>query len=77
MNIQEAIMSTTKNKPFITRHSWRHIVTSEPVTAPFIIQPTNTPDGCILYNAATKNIRPGWQPRTDDLIADDWEPTAM
>lgn len=73
MNIQEAIAATSKIKPFITRRAWRGVVTNESHKTAIKVQPTDTPDGCIIESAATKSLRPGWQPRAEDLMANDWE----
>lgn len=75
MNIIEAIKSTDKNAPFITRQKWQHLVGS-PYGAPKLL-PTSSPDGMILHSKANgkENPRRGWQPTAEDLIADDWKTT--
>lgn len=72
MNIYQAVAAASKKTPFITRAAWRGVITDEPVSGAIKIQPTNTPSGCIVHDEATKIIRPGWQPRAEDLAADDW-----
>lgn len=76
MNIYQAMAAVSKRTPFITRAAWRGVVTAEPVRWVIKIQPTNTPSGCIVHDEATKILRPGWQPRAEDLMADDWETVA-
>ena len=71
MLIHEAVCATTPAKPCIYRKAWDY-----PTTAPVVaakILPTNSLDGCVIYTAASKEPRRGWQPIAADLIADDWE----
>jgi len=70
--IQEAIMTRTGEKPYITRRAWEYI-TTEPVAASVKILPTNSPDGCIVESVSESKPRRGWQPTAGDLVADDWE----
>lgn len=77
MYIHEAIKATSERKPFITRRAWKGIVTAEAHRTAIKIQPTDTPDGCIVESAATKHIRPGWMPRAEDLMADDWDAVSL
>ena len=73
MYIHEAAAATSKSKPFITRRAWRNIVLSEAHRTAIKIQPTDTPVGCIIESAAIKGPRAGWQPRAEDLMAEDGE----
>ena len=70
MYIHEAIQSTTAKKPFITRKAW---LPSDVTRAIIRVLPTNTPDCCLMISDYSSRgpIR-GWQPRADDLSADDW-----
>ena len=47
MNICEAILARTDEKPYITRRAWDYI-TTKPVTASIKILPTNSPDSCTI-----------------------------
>ena len=75
MYIHEAIEATTIKKPYIRRRSWDY-ETTEPRIA-VKIQPTNSPDGCVIVSVTNKNPRCGWQPAARDLVADDWEPVGL
>lgn len=70
MNIVEAVKATTLQRPYITRKAWNR-VTPNPCDAAVKIQPTDSPDRCILISVSSRD-RP-WHPGTADLIADDWE----
>ena len=72
MYIQEAIRAMTMDRPYITRMAWARI-TSEPCSAAVKIQPTNSPDCCIVKSVAAKGPCRGWEPTAGDLAADDWE----
>ena len=71
MFIHEAILDRSVDKPYITRKSW-FFPTVEPVSAPVMVLPTDTPDCCVIMSINAKNPRRGWQPQAEDLIADDW-----
>lgn len=75
MYIHEAILATNKQKPFIRRRSWAYL-TSRPVHS-VKIQPTNSPDGCVIESVTKNSPRHGWQPMEGDLVADDWEPVGL
>ena len=72
MFIHEAILSRTLGKPCIRRRAWGYS-TSSPVNAPVKIQPTDSPDGCVIISTSRKAPCCGWQPTAGDLMADDWE----
>ena len=76
MLIHEAIITRTPEKPFIRRRAWSYL-TSKPVAAVIKIQPTDSPDGCIIESVAAKSPRYGWQPTAGDLVADDWETVGL
>lgn len=71
MHIHEAINATTPHEPFITRAIWAR-VTSKPCGAAVKVQPTNSPDCCIIESIINKAPCRGWQPTAEDLTADDW-----
>lgn len=71
MHIHEAIAATTRQEPFITRKAWEYI-TSKPCACAIKIQPTNSPDGCIVESVNSAIPICGWQPTAEDLTADDW-----
>lgn len=70
MFISEAIQATTAQCPYITRKAWDRI-TSKACDAAVKIQPTDSPDRCILISVSLRDSI--WQPCAADLIADDWE----
>ena len=72
MNIAEAMRARTKEKPFLSRAKWRIILLDCPYR-PIFIQPTNTPEFCLLYGPSQKAPQRGWQPTAEDLMAEDWE----
>lgn len=76
MNICEAIIARTDERPYITRRAWEYI-TPEPVAAGVKILPTNSPDGCVVESVTEKAPRRGWQPTAGDLVADDWETVGL
>ena len=39
------------------------------------IEPTNSNEGFILHGAINRAPCPRWQPKAEDLLADDWEVT--
>lgn len=74
MNIVEAMNARDRYHPFIARKVWLSVVSNSPETAP-CIQPTDTPEGCLFYGLTQKIPAAGWQPRAEDLLAEDWIPT--
>lgn len=70
MFIHEAIKSRTLQKPFITRKSWNRL--SPDCGGGIMLQPTNSPDGCIIESDVDKKNRRSWKPTAEDLVADDW-----
>lgn len=70
MFIQEAVEARTNEKPYITRVAWGYAD-----WANLKIQPTNTPDCCVLITKSARRPVRGWQPQMTDLIADDWVTT--
>lgn len=75
MNISEAIQARTEQKPFITRKKWRSEFSTWQA-ADIKIQPTDSPDCCIVMSRVNKSPSRGWQPTAEDLLADDWYVTA-
>ena len=71
MYIHEAIMATNIKYPCIARETWARL--SLTPCGGIKIQPTNSPDGCILISDARGGLLHGWQPTAADLIADDWK----
>ena len=70
MFIHEAIKAPTTKKPFITRKAW---MLNDIDRAIIRILPTDTPDGCIMVSDySSRGPCRGWQPRAEDLVADDW-----
>lgn len=71
MYIHEAIKAVTRNRPCIRRRAWDYQTDTPRIAVK--IQPTDSPDGCVIRSVAEKNTRHGWQPTASDLVADDWE----
>lgn len=65
MNIQEAIREGMKQKKMIKRESWK---------SPERLIPTNDGYNRIVGYMGSKETLPyrGWQPKADDLTAEDW-----
>ena len=72
MYIHEAIMATNIKYPCITREAWARL-SLVPYYDGIKLQPTNSPDGCIIMSDARDNPCNGWKPTAADLIADDWK----
>ena len=70
MFIHEAIRAISNPTTCIMRESWKRL-SKEPCGG-VKIQPTNSPDGCIVRSDAEPFCRSGWKPTADDLTADDW-----
>lgn len=64
MNICEATKMALKGSGLITRENefWKERIE---------IEPTNSPDCCVLHGT-DRNPRRGWQPNAEDLTAEDW-----
>ena len=71
MTIIEAIKSRSRDKGMsITRRAWGY---PHGLPGPAIkLTPTDPPDGFVVISACTSATRPGWEPRTEDILADDW-----
>lgn len=65
MFIYEAARQALDTGTYIRRTSWPRGLS---------IKPTDTPDACVAY-AKDKAPRRGWQPKAEDLAADDWAVT--
>lgn len=63
MTIQEATKQSMEMGTYIRRKNvlWQKIK----------LKPTNTPDGCIAFKQGNPP-RKGWQPKAEDLMAEDW-----
>lgn len=77
MNIQEAAKLATQEGKLMIRESTYNRI--DGITG--AIKPTNTPDNCWIYvksinSNEIKKIR-CWNPKLDDLIADDWKVMPM
>jgi len=66
MYIQEAIKKAMETGHGITRTSW-------PEEDPITLIPTNTTSGIITAGLFRKAPAYRWQPKADDLLADDWQ----
>ena len=63
MNICEAVSEALRLDLYVARQKWRGFAK---------IQPTNLYDCCRVICKDDKIPHPRWQPRAEDLIADDW-----
>ena len=43
-----------------------------PIWRELKVDPTNDDQGCVLYSNSNKVPCPRWQPKAEDLMADDW-----
>lgn len=63
MNIKDAIIEANKSTGHIARGGWR--------SKELFIKPTNTDKCCIFYKKG-KPFANRWNPKAEDLIANDW-----
>ena len=63
MFIHEAVRKAMAIDGYIVRHEWKHLIR---------LRPTNEADGIVLISPNNQSPRPRWQPRAEDLTADDW-----
>ncbi len=78
MFIHEAVQAARNTggaTPCITRKSWARW--SKKLGGGVKIQPTDSPDGCIVESDAGDNKRRSWVPSALDLMADDWVPIRL
>lgn len=71
--LHEAIKASDREFPCITREAWTRIQGGERRVWVYLC-PTNTPDNVIADSAAGRLPSRGWQPKLEDLIANDWMP---
>lgn len=76
MYIHEAIKARTEDSPFIIRKKWVDPLATGRCAR---LIPTSSPN-CIIIDTrissrTTSNLRRGWEPTAEDLVADDWETT--
>lgn len=70
MNIVDAVTKACEKKMSIRRKSWPQCICAVP---------TNSHDGVILYSGIVycgtpyRRVAPRWEPKAEDLIAQDWE----
>lgn len=75
MYIHEAIASTSRENPTITRKAWSYSFLTKVAKVKYgtiCIQPTNSPDRCVVLSPMS-GYAGQWFPTKDDLLADDWE----
>ena len=63
MYINEAVRKAMAIDGYIVRQDWPRMIR---------LRPTNEVDGIILISPNNNMPRPRWQPRAEDLLADDW-----
>lgn len=66
MNIQKAVQKAAEAEGLITRPLWCGCLH---------IKPTNDPECCVMYGKGQAPC-PRWQPKAEDLMANDWEVTS-
>lgn len=64
MTIQKATTAAIAIDGFLFRESWRRHIR---------LEPTNSDEGFFVHSKYEKVPRPRWQPRAEDLMANDWE----
>ena len=63
INIVDAARLAADKRTRITRKAWEGHVS---------IMPTDTPDCCVAVSKIAKAPCPRWQPKAEDLMAEDW-----
>ena len=63
MFIHKAVRKAMAIDGYIVRREWQNLIR---------LRPTNEVDGIVLISPNNQSPRPRWQPRAEDLIADDW-----
>ena len=63
MFIHQAVMIAQETGKRIRRKSWPSVLS---------IEPTDSPIKLCMAHAEKKAPRRGWQPKAQDLVADDW-----
>ena len=71
MTLLNALQARTARHPYLARSAWLTTITLGPYESCFV-QPTDTPDGCLLISNQTGRITP-WNPTEAGLLAEDWE----
>ena len=61
--IHEAVKKARETGGYIVRRGWLDWVR---------LLPTDEVDGIVLISPRNRGPRPRWQPRAEDLMADDW-----
>lgn len=64
MTIQKAVAAAVAIDGFLFRESWRRHIR---------LEPSNSDEGFFVHSKYGKAPRPRWQPRAEDLMANDWE----
>ncbi len=76
MNIRDAILARTEDKPFITRESWvDQMAGAVAIHKVPKILPTTSVDCCVITSFSPRQPCRGWQPTMEDLTGEDWIPT--
>lgn len=66
LNIHDAVTEALESNAFIRR--------SDPYWLRVLIKPTNSSDRCLIYIDGKEDAPyKGWEPKAEDLMADDWE----
>lgn len=67
MNIQKATTAAVAIDGFLFREAWRRHIR---------LEPSDSDEGFFVHSKYSKAPRPRWQPKAEDLMADDWEVSA-
>lgn len=59
MRLHEALAERSRKEPYLTRAKWLY-VTDHPATCAVKLNPTNSPDGCIVISETKEALRGGW-----------------
>ena len=65
MDICEATRQAMEKKCCMARKAWSNSCRTR-------IEPTTSPDGCVIHSRTQRNLYCRWEPTAEDLMADDW-----
>lgn len=63
MNIQKATIAAVAIDGYLFRDAWRRHIR---------LEPSDSDEGFLMHSKYSKAPRPRWQPKAEDLMADDW-----
>lgn len=73
MTIIEALQQTGKDNGFyITRVAWNEGYPTRTYTTAIVLLVTDSPDGSMIVSQYEEGTYRIWNPRREDILADDW-----